>query len=83
MQQEEKEKIKKITIEIIKELIKEEIFSKSVEISDLEENKETETIRIFKVTKERLKDHCKKTVATPSQFSSIAIEEKIKRDHSK
>ena len=83
MQQEEKEKIKKITREIIKEIIKEEIFSKSMKINDLEENKETETIRIFKVTKERLKEHCKNIVATPSQLASIAIEEKIKRDHSK
>jgi len=83
MQEEEKRNIKEIAKEVAREIIKEEGFRKTVRIEDLEKNKDTSTIRIFDVTKERLKSHCKDTVVTSSQFASIAIEEKMKRDHSK
>ena len=73
MQEKDEEKMKKL----IKEVIKELKISNSFEIGGLCEERKTKTIRIYEVTEEKLKQHCKAKVYSPSQFASIAIEEKI------
>ena len=70
----------KKTKDLIKEVIKELNINKTYQIDDLSEDRKTNTIRVYEVTKERLKMHCDKKVYSPSQFASIAIEEKIKSE---